>query len=171
MKKFIRTKYGKILELEKTSECIFSIRNKNVDSENCYVSYLWDNWRAYFLIDYQNCMLFSYNSAQNFISNLIKENLNYRDLVIELSPYYKDCKQANTIEELCDAVVIKQTNTKTNVTWYADYPMEYYQMVKCMIDNHLDYIRIDYVKFGIWNDDKGLIYVAKINENGGFDLI
>jgi hypothetical protein len=40
-----------------------------------------------------------------------------------------------------------------------------------MIDNHLDYIKIDYVKFGIWNDDKGLIYVAKMNEKGELELL
>jgi hypothetical protein len=79
--------------------------------------------------------------------------------------------QADTIEELCDCVVIKRTNTKTNVTFYVEYPMEHYQDVKlAMIDNHLDYIKIDYVKFGIWTD-KGLIYVAKMNEKGELELL
>jgi hypothetical protein len=98
--------------------------------------------------------------------------LNYQDLIIEISPYYQNCKQADTIEELCDCVVIKRTNTKTNVTFYVEYPMKHYQDVKlAMIDSHLDYIKIDYVKFGIWNDDKGLIYVAKMNDKGELELL
>ena len=163
MKKFIRTKYGKILELEKTSECIFSIRNKNVDSENCYVSYLWDNWKKYYLIDYKDCMLFSYNSAQSFIDDLIKENLNYQDLVIELSPYYKDCKQGDTIEELCDCFVVVG---KKHYIWDKQHCLGLtFEQVK------QSYSAYDFEIYGaVWRE-WGLKYVAKMNANGDLELI
>jgi hypothetical protein len=164
--KYIRTKYEGILELEKTSKCIYSIRNKNVDSENCYVSYLWNNWKKYYLIDYKKCMLFSYNSAQSFISDLIKENLNYQDLVIELNPYYKDCKQADTIEELCDEFVIvfdkseQYDNELFNAKTYT--PVE--------VNTFYKNVKIEKIYGAIWTD-KGLIYVAKMNEKGELELI
>ncbi|MBR3208817.1 MAG: hypothetical protein IKF82_00970 [Bacilli bacterium] len=102
--RYIRIK-NKILDMENTNECIYVIRDISKEGECCYVSYHWDNWRAFYLIDYQNCMLFSYNSAQNLISDLIKENLKYQNLVIKLSPYYKDCKQSSNLSELCDRFV------------------------------------------------------------------
>lgn len=81
----------------------------------------------------------------------------------------KVIKQSDAIEELCDVVVIKRTNKDTNITWYADYPMEQFKDIKRT--SYLPYIQVDYIKFGIWNDDKGLIYVAKMNEKGELVLI
>lgn len=141
-----------------TNKCIYVIRDSSKESENCYVSYHWDNWRKYFLIDYQNCILFSYNSAQSFISDLIQENLEYQNLVIELSPYYKDCKQADTIEELCDEFVLLERNSKPRI----------FETLKGAINNK---IYEDEVIYGaIWTD-KGLQFVARMHKKGGLELI
>lgn len=61
--KYIRTKYGEIFDLKTTSNHLFVVRDKTKEGKNCYVSWLWDNWENYFLIDEQNCTLFSYNGA------------------------------------------------------------------------------------------------------------
>jgi hypothetical protein len=160
--KYIRTKYDEILELQKTSKCIYVIRNKNIDSKNCYVSYLWDDWKNYYLIDYQNCVLFSYNSAQCFISDLMKENLNYQDLIIEISPYYQNCKQANTIEELCDTFVFEM-GLEHNICQLT------FEQVRDNILN-CELYSMSKLYGAIWTD-KGLIYVAKMNEKGDLELL
>lgn len=151
---YIRTENG-ILDTKNTNKFIYVIRDNSIKENECYVSYI-EDWRKYFLIDYQNCIHFSYNSAQNFISDLIKENLKYQNLIIELSPYYKDCKQADTIEELCDELVynhqILSKEDKNN--------KEYLSQLYCFND----------IYGAIWTD-KGLIYVAKLNSEGVLELI
>lgn len=176
MSRYIRTEYEGILETQTTNKCIYVIRNKNVDGENCYVSYLWDNWKNYHLIDYQNCMLFSYNSAQSFISDLIKENLNYQDLVIEISPYYKNCKQADTIEELCDEFVIDNWKEKGKPVYCFKYVKETKTAycidgggyITLFIPKMLECGCI--IKGAIWTE-WGLKYVAKMNDKGELELI
>ena len=163
--KYIRTE-DEIIDLNNTNKCIFVIRdNSTKESDDFrYVSYLWDNWRNYFLIDYQNCMLFSYNSAQNFISDLIKENLEYQNLVIELSPYYKNCEQADTIKELCDVYVIVGEDKDTNgnpILWSIRQDIPFFMKY---------YFNYNDIYAAIWTD-KGLIYVAKMNSEGKLVLI
>lgn len=156
---YIRIKDG-ILDMKNTNKCIYVIRDIKESGEFRYVSYLWDNWRNYFLIDYQNCMLFSYNSAQSFISDLIQENLEYQNLVIELSPYYKDCKQADTIEELCDEFVYDYGKDK-------DRFKNDELAIKILKANNNEKVNI----YGaIWTS-KGLIYVAKMNDKGDLLLL
>lgn len=162
--KYIRTKYDKILDIDNTKECIYVIRDTSVkNTESRYVSYLWDNWKEYHLIDYQNCMLFSFDSAQNFIRKLMEANLKFQDLVIELSPYYKDCKQADTIEELCDEIVLYDNQLNT-----------YGVFVKKVIgfkwlQNHIEIYKGMTIYGAIWTS-KGLIYVAKMNDKGELEL-
>jgi hypothetical protein len=159
--KYIRTENDEILELKKTSKCIYVIRNKNIDSKNCYVSYLWDDWENYYLIDYQNCMLFSYNSAQCFISDLMKENLNYQDLIIEISPYYQNCKQADNIIELCDEFVvvkIDEEHKKENLIF------------GYWLTARINAVKGEDLYGAVWTD-KGLIYVAKMNNKGDLELL
>lgn len=155
---YIRTRDG-ILDIDNTKECIYVIRDTSIKkSEFRYVSYLWDNWKNYYLTDYQNCVLFSYNSAQNFISDLMKESLKYQNLVIELSPYYDDCKQADNLAELCDEFVYCYRN---------DMPI---LVNEEQIKQIILVGRIQDVRGAIWTD-KGLIYVAKMNEKGELELI
>lgn len=68
-------------------------------------------------------------------------------------------KQANTIEELCDEFVYSD-NVFKNVIY------ENYNALKILLK-----IRKNYIVFGaIWTD-KGLIYVAKMNEKGELELL
>ena len=165
--RYIRTKDDKILDIDNTKECIYVIRDTSVkNTESRYVSYLWDNWKKYYLIDYQNCMLFSFDSAQNFIRKLMEANLKFQDLVIELSPHYEDCKQADTIEELCDEIVIRHLTSKK------PYIADEYQKTQILKDRQKAFVEygVEEVKCAIWTD-KGLIYVAKMNDEGELELI
>ena len=71
---------------------------------------------------------------------------------------YKDSivKEADTIEELCDEFVIKGTRGR-----YLGTPLQ-----ECELRN----IPITQIYGAIWTD-KGLIYVAKMNEKGELELI
>lgn len=73
---------------------------------------------------------------------------------------YKNCKQSDTIEELCDEfVVIEETQ---------NYVMEICSY-KGLKDN--GWIGSNFTIYGaIWTS-KGLIYVAIMNDKGGFELI
>ena len=163
--KYIRTK-DEIIDLKNTKECIYVIRDNSKESECRYVSYHWDNWKNYYLIDYQNCVLFSYNSAQNFISDLMKENLKYQNLVIELSPYYKDYNQSDTIAELCDEFVVASNTPFVKMNPKIQKNMEFEEISQSYVKSKKKSI----VYGAIWTD-KGLIYVAKMNEKGELVLI
>ena len=65
-------------------------------------------------------------------------------------------KQADTIEELCDEFVIKGTRGL-----YLGIPLQ-----ECELRN----IPITQIYGAIWTD-KGLIYVAKMNEKGELELL
>ena len=71
-------------------------------------------------------------------------------------------KQADTIEELCDEFVID--DKRNNVR----YLMEYYDVID-EVNNGRIY-KEDTIYGAIWTD-KGLIYVAKMNEKGELELI
>lgn len=167
MDRYIRIENG-ILDRYNTDKCIYVIRDKSISESKCrYVSYHWDNWRSYYLIDYQNCVLFSYNSAQSFISDLMKENLNYQDLIIELSPYYKDCRQANTIEELCDGFYLDLGGEFDDTYLRRKDKFEFLKPLA------LDYIRKgkEVNLYGFIKTSIGLFYEAKMNEKGDLELI
>ena len=68
-------------------------------------------------------------------------------------------KQADTIEELCDRFVVMDKETKEVMN----------------IVSFLEYAKLwSYCKYNIYGaiwTDKGLIYVAKMNDEGDFELI
>lgn len=70
-------------------------------------------------------------------------------------------KQADTIEELCDAYVLVNSDKEIAPTFFTSkIPLQ-----------HGYKINEDYVIFGaIWTD-KGLIYVAKMNDKGELELL
>lgn len=69
-------------------------------------------------------------------------------------------KQADTIEELCDDFLLE--NKKTH--WKGHMPYH-----KSTIYNEI--LQRDYIIYGaIWTD-KGLIYVAKMNDKGELELL
>jgi len=74
-------------------------------------------------------------------------------------------READTIEELCDRVVVKDSNNKEPRV----YNIKKHNWRK--IANTLFNIRkVEWVKFAIWTD-KGLIYVAKMNDKGCLELL
>lgn len=164
--KYIRTKEG-IFKLD-SEKSFYAIRDTSVNNKNCYVSWLWDNWKNYFLIDSLNCMLFSYNSAQSFIADLMKEHLKYQNLVIEINQYYKDCKQADAIEELCDGFFID--NGHPEIDDIDDMFLDF-----VIFKNNVRYCETycvgNFTGYGFIKTDKGLIYVAKMNSEGELVLI
>ena len=70
---------------------------------------------------------------------------------------FKKDKQADTIEELCDEFVYIKGNRKTIHKPYAVSPKD-------------DYEYEDKIYCAIWTD-KGLIYVAKMNDKGELELL
>lgn len=81
-------------------------------------------------------------------------------------------KQADTIEELCDEFVCNNSLLKPTFIKRDDegYPLEtYHQGIINSFKNGVNYKNYDW--FGaIWTD-KGLIYVAKLNNKGELELI
>lgn len=78
-------------------------------------------------------------------------------------------KEADTIEELCDEFVGVLENGEGSHVWYDEPEDEYYfQGAFERIKSHKDEYEIIYG--AIWTD-KGLIYVAKTNEEGELKLL
>lgn len=80
--------------------------------------------------------------------------------------YKKDIiKQADTPEELCDEFVIKHINNEK------PYVADDYQKHEILEDRQKVFdCGVEEVKGAIWISE-GLIYVAKMNENGVLELI
>lgn len=84
---------------------------------------------------------------------------------------YAITKQANTIEELCDEFVVCETNTSKNITYNHNYQIG-------MLEEYMNkvfpfkptYITLNFIRGAVWTE-KGLIYVAKMNEKGEFELL
>jgi len=75
-------------------------------------------------------------------------------------------KEADTIEELVDEFVIKHINNSN------PYVVDEYQKTEILKDRQKAFVEygVEEVKCAIWTD-KGLIYVAKMNEKGELELI
>ena len=76
--------------------------------------------------------------------------------------------QANTIEELCDELVLKDLDTEMCFTMSAVHIQDIRDNWKNLMDN--DYLKSHTIYGAIWTD-KGLIYVAKMNEKGELELL
>ena len=73
--------------------------------------------------------------------------------------------QANTIEELCDELVVKHINNEK------PYVADNYQKHDLLKDRQKVFEYGVEIVYGAIYTNKGLIYVGKMNENGGFELI
>lgn len=80
---------------------------------------------------------------------------------------YKKCKQADTIEELCDELVGKRDNEYTLIEKGLTCK-QVYENIKSW--QKLTKRSMPVVYGAIWTD-KGLIYVAKLNDKGELVLI
>lgn len=74
-------------------------------------------------------------------------------------------KQADTIEELCDAVVVKY-NYESLPKIIETLQNNKSQMINALKDNK----DVQWINLAIWTD-KGLVYVAKINDKGELELL
>lgn len=79
---------------------------------------------------------------------------------------YRVLKQADTIEELCDEIVIRHLTSKK------PYIADEYQKTQILKDRQKAFVEygVEEVKGAIFTD-KGLIYVAKMNDKGELELI
>ena len=80
-------------------------------------------------------------------------------------------KQADTIEELCDEFVVYTPNMYSNMKVYLRYEFE--SKLDRAIQDYKNYQDINeevYLYGAIWTD-KGLIYVAKMNDKGELELL
>ena len=84
---------------------------------------------------------------------------------------YCSSATADTIEELCDEFVIYTPNMYSNMKVYLRYEFE--SKLDSAIQDYKNYQDINeevYLYGAIWTD-KGLIYVAKLNEKGELELL
>ena len=102
------------------------------------------------IIDLESWQYDKYNKCYLNKKYRLQDNV-YQNLI-----YKQDViKQADTIEELCDTFVVKGDN------WHQEIGLE---DVKWNVKQKLD------VYGAIWTD-KGLIYVAKMNDKGELELL
>ena len=95
----------------------------------------------------------------------IKDGLNQTSKEIQIALINGDYKQSDTIEELCDEFVYY--NPKTLIE---KYRYDYYHNLSEK-DHDLKWLKGGKIIYGaIWTD-KGLIYVAKMNDKGELVLI
>ena len=85
-------------------------------------------------------------------------------------------KQADTIEELCDELVVKYKKEEKPrfihivelLKTCKDINVVFRNYVEWLFDNYKDQLEI--CNLAIWTD-KGLIYVAKLNDKGEWELL
>ena len=80
-------------------------------------------------------------------------------------------KQADTIEELCDEFVAMCDEYKKPFAW-SNHHKDYFKEVKQFYDfwGKKNNKHLQFLYGAIWTD-KGLIYVAKMNEKGDLELL
>ena len=93
-----------------------------------------------------------------------KEKLLSEEESLKLFPY-EIIKQADTIEELCDGLIVEDKDNTNN--WFVMDISEYQS--KDNVDKKYMVDRWNFYAF--IKTDKGLIYVAKMNESGVLELI
>ena len=94
---------------------------------------------------------------------IINDNIAYKEIKINDKKYTAELeiiKQAGTIEELCDAYVCVYNNDNNHDIYYP-YVIDTKDMKLTKNNNWYA---------AIWTD-KGLIYVAKMNDKGELELI
>ena len=86
---------------------------------------------------------------------------------VQASDYALTISQADTIEELCDQIVYNGYLYQNTITFDNCIVEDSFEALEEPINDEM-------IKSGIYGaiwTDKGLIYVAKMNENGEFELI
>lgn len=141
--KYIRTKDGRIIDLKKRFGHLPWCKSKEEFEKESHTPY-----KHYFYLDKETSQIFFYNCYTN-----CPESVEF-------------VKQADTIEELCDEFVCDHNNGTRVIQIKECKP----QFPFC--EDTVDYFRRNNQKYygAIWTD-KGLIYVAKMNEKGELELL
>ncbi len=165
MNKYVRTKKGEILDLE-------NIKREVRDNEFYYKDFIFEEIKQD-----GNDIRLDY-SAIGTVENCLEEQKGKRCKFALVNYGDEILKQADTIEELCDEFIyvnkIEGLDDKTHTISFEDMPN--HQFTEPTVAEKLEYIHkrykddLDKIKLGIWTD-KGLIYVAKMNDKGEFKLI
>ncbi len=82
-------------------------------------------------------------------------------------------KQADTIEELCDEIVQVLSNGYHNQCLTSNYYQDMLTQKKVLFPSEMGadyYVNVIAIYGAIWTD-KGLIYVAKMNDKGELELL
>lgn len=80
----------------------------------------------------------------------------------------KKCRKADSIKKLCDELVLKDLDTEMCFVMSAVHIQDIRDNWKNLMDN--DYLKNHTIYGAIWTD-KGLIYVAKMNDKGELELL
>lgn len=90
----------------------------------------------------------------------------YEDIGVRLWEKGKDdiIKQADSIEDLCDGILVEEIGNETNR--FIMETDELKKMSKEEIENHLTSWRF----YLFIKNDRGLIYIAKMNDEGELEL-
>lgn len=98
-------------------------------------------------------------------------NSNTMILLLKNYKNWKKCRQADTIEELCDEIVIDNPKADIKKPFVSNAKID--EIKKNTPKGSLEYkLKKDGMNIygAIWTDE-GLIYQAKLNEKGEFELI
>lgn len=82
---------------------------------------------------------------------------------------FEIAKEADAIEELCDEFIVWEESYSTPLTMSMREKEKYKQMKKIILLGLLTRLNC-WMKLGVWTD-KGLIYVAKLNDEVEWELI
>lgn len=106
-----------------------------------------------------------YIRTENGIYELKENDATQTPEEVQIALMTCNYKSADTIEELCDEFVVKHINNEK------PYITDNYQKHDLLKDRQKAYeYGVEIVYGAIWTN-KGLIYVAKMNENGELELI
>ena len=101
------------------------------------------------------------------IFELLENGLSQTPIEVQNALITGDYNQADTIEELCDAFVMFSQNRKKGISVLQSIS---YARLYVKRDNRYDGHYVDKIYGAIWTD-KGLIYVAKMNDKGELELL
>lgn len=145
--RYIRTKDGKLFDLEKIKD---EIKKNN---KGYYHGFRFKKLKPYGFCG--GGLTLDYTAIGNYDLFYIKAGKKY-DLSFALECDPEGYRESDDINELCDEFVIKGTRGL-----YLGIPLK-----ECELRN----IPITQIYGAVWTD-KGLIYVAKLNEKGKFELL
>lgn len=112
--------------------------------------------------------------TQNTYPFMIKDYMGRKYIDFNSRGMFKIKVEADIIENVFDEFVIIKVNDKFDEYIHADYYIDYKNFYICNTDEEITFdevLRYNYIVYGAMWTDKGLIYVAKMNKKGEFELL